>query len=201
MRLNLPLVIVLGVLVGAGSAYFIGTSRSVGPPPVVLATTGKAQIGGPFSLIDQTGKAVTEKDYAGKPMLVFFGFTNCPDICPSGLQVMTAALDMLAAKSDRLTPLFITVDAERDTPEKLAAYIKSFHPRITALSGSPEAIAAAIKTYRVYAKKVPDDKTPGAYSMDHSSFFYLMDASGQYAKHFPHTIDADKLASEIEAAL
>jgi protein SCO1 len=201
MRIKLPLVIFLGVLVGAGSAYFIGTSRNSGPQPGPLGASGKAQIGGPFALVDQTGKAVTEKDYAGKPMLVFFGFTNCPDICPSGLQVLTAALDKLAAKSDQLTPLFITVDAERDTPEKLAAYIKSFHPRITALSGSPEAVAAAIKTYRVYAKKIPDDKTPGAYSMDHSSFFYLMDASGQYTKHFPHTIDADKLAGEIAAVL
>lgn len=201
MNAKLPLVVILGILVGAGSAYLIATTGSKGQLPAVPPATGTALIGGPFSLVDQTGKAVTDKTYSGKPMLVFFGFTNCPDVCPSGLQVMTAALDKLAAKADRLTPLFITVDPERDTPAKLAEYIKSFHPRITALSGPADDVAAAVKTYRVYAKKIPDEKTPGAYSIDHTSFFYVMDAAGQFTKHFPHTIDAGKLASELEAVI
>jgi protein SCO1 len=201
MNAKLPLVVILGILVGGGSAYLIATTGSNGQLPAVPPATGTALIGGPFSLVDQSGKAVTDKTYAGKPMLVFFGFTNCPDVCPSGLQVMTAALDKLAAKADRLTPLFITVDPERDTPAKLAEYIKSFHPGITALSGPADNVAAAVKAYRVYAKKIPDEKTPGAYSIDHTSFFYVMDASGQYTKHFPHTIDAGKLASELEAVL
>jgi protein SCO1 len=198
MRASLPLAIVLGVLAGAGSAYVIGSSRGTQPATGVI-TTGKALIGGSFSLVDHKGKQVTEKDYAGKPMLVFFGFTNCPDICPSGLQIITTALDQLGDKAQNITPLFVTVDPERDTPEKLASYVASFHPRIIGLSGPAENVTAMSKTYRVYAKKIPDDKTPGAYNIDHSSFFYLMDSTGQYVKHFPHSVDANKLATELAA--
>jgi protein SCO1/2 len=134
-------------------------------------------------------------------MLVYFGFTNCPDVCPSGLQTLTVALDKLGDKAERLTALFITIDPERDTPQTLAAYIKSFHPRIQALSGSVDDVQAAIKTYRVYAVKVPDASDPKRYNIDHSSFFYLMDAQGRYVKHFPHSTDAGSLAEALAAAL
>ena len=130
-------------------------------------------------------------------MLVFFGFTNCPDICPSALQTITVALDTLGDKADRLTPVFITLDPERDTPEVLAAYVKSFHSRIQGLTGSPEEVQAAIKAYRVYAKKVADESDPSRYSVDHSGFFYLMDAQGTYLTHFPHSIDAEQLAAKL----
>jgi protein SCO1 len=198
MNRALPIVVLTCFLAGAAAAYV-----ALAPPPAAPTgvTTGKALIGGPFNLTTHTGKQVNDKDFAGKPMLVFFGFTNCPDICPSGLQIITAALDKLGTKSEELSPLFITIDPDRDTPEKLAAYMQSFHPRITALSGTVDNIAAVKKAYRVYAEKVADEKTPGAYSIDHSTFFYLMDKSGEYVKHFPHSIDAEKLAAELQKAL
>jgi protein SCO1/2 len=162
--------------------------------------TGKALIGGPISLVDQTGKRVTEKDFAGKPVLVYFGFTNCPDVCPAGLQVISAALDKLGTSAEKLTPVFITLDPERDTPPVLAAYLKSFHPRIVGLTGTVDEVKAAAKAYRVYFKKVADEKFPGGYSVDHSSFMYLMNASGEYMRHFPHTVSPDELASALAAA-
>ncbi len=197
MSSKLAAALVLGLLVGAAAAY-VTLSTNTEPH---TASTGRVAIGGPFTLTDATGTRRTEKDFAGKPMLVFFGFTNCPDVCPSGLQTLTVALDKLGDKADRLTPLFITVDPERDTPAALAAYIKSFHPRLQALTGAPEEVQAAIKAYRVYARKVPYDSDPTRYNVDHSSFFYLMDANGQYVTHFPHNIDSEKLAEAIAANL
>ena len=195
MRSKLSLSLIFGVIAGAVAAYI--TLSLPSRDPTLPESQGRAAIGGPFSLIDTTGTRRTEKDYLGKPMLVFFGFTNCPDICPSGLQTLSIALDALGEKADRLTPIFITVDPERDTPEALAAYVKSFHARIQGLTGSPEEVQAAIKAYRVYAKKVPDESDPTRYSVDHSAFFYLMDAQGNYVKHFVHSTDAEVLAKGI----
>lgn len=162
--------------------------------PVV---TGKALVGGPFTLTDQAGKRVSEKDFLGRYMLVFFGFTNCPDICPSGLQVMTAALDQLGTRADAVTPVFISFDSERDTPEKLASYAKSFHPRLVALTGSETEVAAAAKAYRVFFQKIDDDKNPQRYTYDHSSIFYLMDKDGALLSPIPYTTDVAQLAEAI----
>ena len=140
---------VAGLIIGTA----LGTLalRSTGPTSEDrVQVTGKSLVGGPFSLVDQTGKRVTDKDYRGKYMLVFFGYTNCPDICPAGLQVMSAALEKLGHRGDDIVPLFITVDPERDTPQKLAAYVKNFSPRLIGLTGSPSDVAAAAKAYRVF---------------------------------------------------
>ena len=136
------------------------------------------EIGGPFSLLDHHGKSVTDRDYLGKPTLVFFGFTNCPDVCPSTLLEITNQLKELGPDADRLNVLFITVDPERDTPQQLALYLSSFDPRITGLSGSPENILAAEKAYHIYAKKVPLDD--GGYTMDHTATVAMMNSKGQY---------------------
>ena len=190
----LLLILAAGALAGALAAVvFFGRS---GPQ-----TQGTALIGGPFSLTDHTGKAVTEADFKGRKTLVFFGFTSCPDICPSGLQVMAAALDKLGSKASSLVPLFITVDPERDTAEKLALYVKSFHPSLIGLTGTEEQVKGVAKAYRVYFKKVPDEKTPGAYSVDHSAFFYLMDEKGKYVRHFSHSVDPETLAAELAKSL
>jgi protein SCO1/2 len=196
MSSKLLIAAALGLAAGIGAAYL---SLRV-PDGTKPAVAGRVAIGGPFSLVDTSGQRRTEKDYAGKPMIVFFGFTNCPDVCPSGLQTLTVALDKLGPKADGLSALFITVDPERDTPEALAQYVKSFHPQIHGLTGTPDEIKAAIKAYRVYAVKVHDQKDPSRYSIDHSSFFYLMDGSGQYVKHFPHSVDANVLADALAAA-
>lgn len=199
-RRTLLLALLLGLAAGVMTAVFVladfgqsGASRE--------ASTGKALIGGPFSLVKGDGQRVTEKDFAGKPMLVFFGFTHCPDVCPSGLQVIAAALDQLGDKAKGLTPVFITVDPARDTPEVTAQYVTSFHPDIVGLSGSDEDVAGAIKAYRVYAKKVEDGATADNYNVDHSAFLYLMDAKGEFVKHFSHSVDADTLAAELGKAL
>ena len=200
-RKTLLLALLLGLMAGVLTAVLLLALPAPGDR-LEPQSTGKALIGGPFSLVDASGKRVTEKDFTGRPMLVYFGFTHCPDVCPAGLQVIAAALDQLGDKSKGLTPLFITVDPERDTPEVLGKYVASFHSAIVALSGSPEDIQDVTKTYRVYASKVPNpDGSPDSYNIDHSTFMYLMDRNGEFVKHFPHTVAADTLAAELAKAL
>ena len=160
-------------------------------------SVGRALVGGPFSLVDQTGKRVTDKDFAGKYMLVMFGFTFCPDVCPSGLQVMSAVLEKLGRKADRITPVFISVDPERDTPEQLKAYVGSFHPRLVGLTGTPAEVEAAAKAYRVYYKKVRDEKSSATYTIDHTALIYLMGPDGSYIAHFTHATGVDTLAERL----
>ena len=164
------------------------------------ATTGRALVGGPFELTDHNGRRVTDKDFRGRLMLVYFGFTYCPDICPAGLQVVTAALEKLGTDTNRVVPMFITVDPERDTPEQMKQYVSSFHKTFVGLTGSKEDIAKAAKAYRVYYRKVQDDSLSD-YTMDHTSFLYLMGADGQFITHFPHSIDPEKLAERLTAEI
>jgi protein SCO1/2 len=199
-RKVLLLALLVGLAAGVMTAVLL-LAVPEGPGGARVETTGRALVGGPFTLTDATGKRVTEKDFAGRPLLVYFGFTNCPDVCPAGLQVIAAALDRLGPEAKKMTPVFITVDPERDTPDVLGKYVKSFHPDIVALSGSVDDIAAVTKAYRVYAKKVPDEADPTRYNVDHSAFMYLMDAGGAFVKHFPHSVDAGVLASEIHNAI
>jgi cytochrome oxidase Cu insertion factor (SCO1/SenC/PrrC family) len=166
----------------------------------VETRVGKALIGGPFSLVDQDGKRVTEQDFRGKYMLVFFGYTYCPDVCPTELQVMMAALDQMGGAGKDIVPVFVSVDPERDSPETIKAYVGNFGPRLVGLTGTPEEIAAIAKAYRVYyakgASKDGDD-----YLMDHSSIIYLMDPNGSFVKHFAYTTDAARLADNLKEAL
>jgi cytochrome oxidase Cu insertion factor (SCO1/SenC/PrrC family) len=166
-----------------------------------LPSTGKALVGGPFSLVDQTGRRVTDKDFRGRYMLVYFGFTYCPDVCPSGLQVISAALQKLGPKADRIVPILITVDPERDTPAQLAEYVKSFDPRLIGLTGTPQEIDAVAKAYRVYYKKVPDEKSTAGFTIDHSAIIYLMGPDGSYVTHFSQTMGVDALAERLAKVL
>ena len=189
-----------GVLAGAG----LGMLALRAPSSIteaVTRVTGKAAVGGPFSLVDQTGKRVTDKDFRGRYMLVFFGYTNCPDICPSGLQVMSAALDKLGPRGADIVPILITLDPQHDTPQKLASYIKSFSPRLIALTGTDGDIAATAKAYRVFFQKVPDEQDPSHYSIDHSGLFYLMGKDGALLAPIPHTTDVDQFVQGIDRAL
>ena len=164
------------------------------------ATVGKALVGGPFELTTHDGKRVRETAYRGKLMLVYFGFTYCPDICPAGLQVITAALDKLGAGADKVAPLFVTVDPERDTPAQLKTYVASFHKNLVGLTGSAEDISAVAKAYRVYYRKAQDPSL-NDYTMDHTSFIYLMDGNAEFVTHFPHGVAPDKLAARLAAEL
>ncbi len=171
------------------------------PQVAAVSSVGKAMIGGPFSLTDHTGKRVTDQDFRGRFMLVFFGFTFCPDACPSGLQVIAAALDKLGPKAKSVTPILITLDPERDTPAQLASYVKSFHPRLVGLTGTQAEIDAVAKAYRVYAKKVPDPKSTAGYTIDHSTFIYLMGPDGTYVTHFTHATPVDTMAERLAKVL
>lgn len=201
MRSKYVAIAVAGLVAG-GLAALIATAdkRSANVPPKSPVTSGKALIGGPFSLLDHDGKAVSERDFAGRPMLIMFGFTHCPDICPSGLQLMAAALDKLGDQARNLTPVFITLDPERDTPAKLKEYVTSFHPAIRGLTGSVAEVAAVAKAYRVYFKKVPLQSGDG-YTIDHSSFFYIMDRKGEFFAHVPHGANPDALSLRLKSAL
>jgi protein SCO1/2 len=135
-------------------------------------------IGGPFKLVDQTGATVTEAALKGHPTALFFGYTFCPDVCPTTLYDLTVLMKDLGPEADKLKIYFVTVDPERDTPEKMAAYLQAFDPRISGLTGSRPAIDEIIKDYRVYARKVPLDD--GSYTMDHTASVYLLDQDGVF---------------------
>ena len=202
MRSRLIGVVLAGSLIGAlgGAAALVLTLAAPGPK---VETSGKALIGGPFALTDPQGKTVTDQDFRGKHMLVFFGFTNCPDICPAELQIMAASLDDLGAKADKVAPVFITLDPARDTPEAVGAYVENFGPRFIGLSGSPQDIDKAAKAYRVaYSKFVPEggDET-SRYSVDHAAFVYFMGPDGKYITHFPYGIPAAKMAEILRRYL
>jgi cytochrome oxidase Cu insertion factor (SCO1/SenC/PrrC family) len=151
--------------------------------------------------VKHTGETVTEKTFAGKPMLLFFGFTFCPDICPTELQVMAEALRQLGEKGQDIQPLFVTVDPARDTPAVMAAYVEAFGERFIGLTGSSDQVKHMADTYRVFFAKVENKETPDAYLMDHTSIIYLMDQDGRFLKHFTYSTDAKALADAIAAAL
>jgi cytochrome oxidase Cu insertion factor (SCO1/SenC/PrrC family) len=162
--------------------------------------SGEALVGGPFTLVDHTGKTVTDKDFHGKYMLVFFGYTYCPDVCPTELQVMMAALDTLGSRAAEVRPVFITIDPERDTPTVMQSYVENFGPTLLGLTGTPEQIAQTAKAYRVYYAKAGKSETSD-YLMDHSSIIYLMGPDGRFVKHFTYTTDAATLADGIAKAI
>lgn len=159
------------------AAVFLVAGR--GPIPGAPASSG---VGGAFRLVDQNGKVVTEQDMKGRPFLVFFGFTHCPDICPTTLFDVSEVLSKLGPDAERVGALFVTVDPERDTPEKIKEYLSSFDPHLRGLSGDAASIDQMEKAYRVYAKKVPLEG--GGYTMDHSAMVYLMDKQGRFVAPF-----------------
>ena len=162
---------------------------------------GTPLIGGPFTLVNGDGKTVTDSDFRGKWMLIYFGYTFCPDVCPTALSTVTGAMDKLPpAQADKITPMFITVDPARDTPEVVKGYAEAFHPRMVGLTGSAEQIDAVKKAYKVYGQRAKatgkgdDDAT---YTVDHSSILYLIGPDGRFAAHFPHGTTVDQLAASL----
>jgi protein SCO1/2 len=174
-RLAIPLAAFLFAVVALGAAAFLTLAPTSRP-------TGVAQVGGPFSLVDQNGRTVTNKDLLGKPHLVFFGFTHCPDVCPTKLFEISEVLRAAGDAGRDLRALFITVDPERDTPEVLKSYLGSFDERIIGLTGEPAAVQDAIRTFRAFARKVPTND--GEYAMEHTALVYLMDRKGVFAGSF-----------------
>lgn len=163
--------------------------------------TGTALVGGPFAMVNQKGDTVTDKSFLGKPMLLFFGFTFCPDVCPTELQVMSAALEELGQAGSDIQPIFVTVDPERDTPEVMANYVSNFGPRLVGLTGNPAQVAEMAGVYRIFYAKQDNPKDPKNYQMDHSAIIYLMGTDGKFLKHFSYSTDAKALAEGIKQAL
>jgi protein SCO1/2 len=186
------------------AAALVAGAATVAAVAVIVWPRGEtavrpSDVGGPFHLIDQNGRPVTEADFKGKPFLVFFGFTHCPDVCPTALFEMSETLRRLGADADKTSALFITVDPERDTPEKLKEYLSNFHPRVVGLTGTPAEIEAVTKAYKVYAKKVPLEG--GGYTMDHSAIVYLMDRNGRFVAPFNLKRPADEAAADLRRYL
>ena len=177
VRLMLVLAAFLAGLVLCFAVVLLITGRGTAP----LASTSAA-IGGPFKLIDQNGKSISDQDLKGRPSLVFFGFTHCPEVCPTALFDISEVLNKLGPDAEKVNAVFITVDPERDTPEKLKEYLTSFNPRLIGVGGDADALAAVAKAYRVYYKKVP--LKDGDYTMDHTAIVYLMDKNGQFVAPF-----------------
>ena len=188
----LPFVI-LATVIAAGALWRLGDLLAQRGTQTI--SVEKVVLGGPFALTDQDGAPRTDADFRGKYMLVFVGYTFCPDVCPTTLAVMSAALDKMGAGADRIVPVFISVDPSRDTPQVLKAYLSAFGPRFVGLTGSEEEIAATTKAYRVYVQAHKDQGE--SYTVDHSGVVYLMDRSGAFLANYSLDASPDELAAQL----
>jgi len=192
--------IVLWGVVAAAIVAFAGVTgwqwwESRQPP--TAQESGRAAISGDFSLVDHTGKPVSDEEFRGRWLLTFFGFTHCPDVCPTTLNQVALIMDELRATADQVQPLFFTVDPERDTPKAMAEYVSVFHPRIIGLTGTPEQVKQAARNYRIYFAKVAQEGAPDGYTMDHSAYLYLMNPEGEFETVFSHDDKAEDIAAKI----
>lgn len=183
---------------------FLAARQHFGADTQKPGTASGVPIGGAFTLVDQDGRTVTDKNFLGKYMLVYFGYTYCPDVCPTSLNTLGRAMDQLEAEAPeaaaRIQPVFITVDPARDTPELMKSYVGNFHDRLIGLTGTPEQVAAAAKAYRVYFSKVVEKgASADEYLMDHSSITYLMGPDGKFVTHFGHGTAPDVMAGKLAA--
>ncbi|MGC4011410.1 MAG: SCO family protein [Pseudomonas sp.] len=162
----------------------------------------RTDVGGPFSLIDQDGQRVTERSYEGRPALLYFGFTSCPDICPTDLARMARiARAVEQEKGIKPRPIFVTLDPERDTPQQLKGYVGHFDAEFVGLTGTPQEIASMTDEYHVFYKKVPTGDKPGDYTVDHSTFLFLLDKDGGYLDHFGRGLKEEEIIQRVSAHL
>jgi protein SCO1 len=194
-RTTRPLVIVAAF----GASLAVGLVLMLWAMGGLKNATAPAAIGGPFQLTDQAGRTVTEKNMQGRPTLVFFGFTHCPDICPTSLFEISEVLRAMGKDADRINAYFISVDPERDTTEAMKVYLSSFDSHLEGLTGNPEQIAKVISAYRVYARKVPLKE--GDYTMDHTALIYLMDRDGRFISPFNLKRPPEQAAADLKRYL
>ncbi|MCK5932209.1 MULTISPECIES: SCO family protein [Aurantimonadaceae] len=219
---NRRLKIAIAAVSGVASLLLIGAILTVYLAPkqgfATVGTTGESEfvkpgsvpIGGSFTLVDHTGQAVTQDDFEGKYLLVFFGFTYCPDICPTTLGEIAKTMDLLGDDAGAVQPLFISVDPERDTPEVLAEYVAAFHPAIIGLTGTPEQTDAVANAYRLYYEKTSAEgeansssgaDDDGSYTVNHQGNTYLMSPEGEYLRHFSYGTPPEDMAASIRRAI
>jgi protein SCO1/2 len=192
LRTALALGLLFALLL-ASAAYVWLRSAGISEPSV----TGQVAIGGPFTLLNAAGKQVTDRDFRGKYLLVYFGHTFCPDVCPTTLSAIATALEQIGARADRVQPLFITIDPKRDTPTVIGQYTSGFGPRLMGLTGTTEQIAAVEKEYRVYAAEHRTGNGSDDYTVDHSSIVYLMGPDGRFIAPIRSDADGAAIAAEI----
>jgi len=189
----------LGVLFLLGVWFYMSSN----PQPLIQdqGVSGKALIGGDFALKDQYGKVRTAAEFKNKYMLIYFGYSYCPDICPTGLGGITRALTLLGPLREKIQPIFITIDPERDTVEHLNLYMQNFDPAFIALTGTAEQIEGVKKTFKVFSKKRHDQQGYSDYLMDHSSFVYVMGPGNTYLTHFTHATPPQEMAEKLKTFL
>jgi len=195
LALLIGIVVVAFVIVLAGTEYF---EKRGGDADSATSDSGPS-VGGPFTLVNHKGETVTDKDFLGGYMLVFFGYTYCPDVCPTVLSDIASVMDMLGEeKAAKITPVFISVDPARDTPDHLAEYVTFFHPRTVGLTGTEEQIKAVAREYRVYYRKNdPQGDDPQDYLVDHTSIIYLIGPNGKLVTHFSHGTEPQAMAERL----
>jgi protein SCO1 len=194
-RTTRPLVIVAAF----GTSLVVGLALLLWALGGVRAVTAPAAIGGPFQLTDQAGQSVTEQNLQGRPTLVFFGFTHCPDVCPTSLFEISEVLRAMGKDADRVNAYFISVDPERDSTAAMKDYLSSFDPHLKGLTGAPADVAKIATEYRVYAKKVP--LKDGDYTMDHTALVYLMDRDGKFVAPFNLKRTPEEAAADLKRYL
>lgn len=201
MRFLILLALLVCIAGGAWLGHIYTNPHQLPPEaPVIVFQEkeyGTPQIGGPFSLIDHEGQPRTDADFKGKILLVYFGYSFCPDICPSALYNMSQALDALGPTAKEIQPLFITIDPARDTVEHLARYRENYHPSFVMLTGSAAQIQQAMKAYKVHGTKVKPDGTTTEYLMDHTSIIYIMNRQGRFIAHFNHLTPPNELKKTL----
>tara|TARA_R110002073_G_scaffold138601_1_gene288372 strand:- start:58 stop:681 length:624 start_codon:yes stop_codon:yes gene_type:complete len=198
IRISLWVLVGLATVVGGGLELW----HQLAPesPPTATEAAGSA-ISTDFELVDHTGKTATDENFRGKWLLVFFGFTHCPDVCPTGLATIAQVMDELGPEGEEVQPLFVSIDSERDTPETMAEFVSAFHPRIVGLTGATEAIASAAKNFRVYYGRVDDASSPNGYTMEHTTSVYLIDPEGRFVKPYSYNATSDDIADDLRRKL
>ena len=193
--------LLLLTLIATGSYALFGTQEHLdkGADGVAnnnVSSTGKALIGGDFRLTDTQKTVRTDKDFLGQYTLVFFGFTQCPDVCPTTLTTISSVMDEMNDSAEQITPIFITIDPDRDSPDVMKEYLQAFHPSVVGLTGSHKEIKQAVKAYKVYTQYGKQDKH-AAYEVMHSGYVYFMNNKGEYITHFSHDDSVEKIVSVI----
>ncbi|NQU72893.1 MAG: SCO family protein [Rhodospirillales bacterium] len=199
-------VVVAAALIGTGIRYVVDYQPKLTQAGVsgTVKSSGTARIGGAFSMVDHKGRQVTDRDFLGKFMLISFGYTFCPDVCPTELQTMSEALDALGEQADKVQPVFATIDPERDTAAVLADYLSNFHPRFIGLTGTTSQVADIARTFGVYYSRVKSQNAPGRdkdYLMNHSAYMFLMDGNGKFRAAFRAGIARDGMVRRIRDEL
>jgi protein SCO1/2 len=200
-QILIPYLLLVAALAGVALWW---QGRQGGEVPVLgkVVSSGAVAVGGPFTLTGTNGKRVSDQDFRGRYMLVYFGYSMCPDVCPTTLAVMADALARMGDQAKNIVPVFITIDPERDTPKVLAPYMKEFGDQFVGLTGTVQEIAAVEKAYKVYARKQPLEEGKSlkdGYGMDHSSVIYLMGPDGKIVSFYSELIPAEKLEAELRA--